>query len=472
MIIRKICRVWLTICLVLFREAAANTLSLESFLTEVKQSNPTLQSVQFQAEALRHRVGPSQAWDDPFFAIGPDQIPLDGSGGSMLRFQLSQTIPFPGKSGAKGVAAEQRFSAAQAGAETATREITVLATQAFYRAFFNQRSIELNKNLKSLLSGAVESTRARYQTGDASHHDWLLARVELSVLEVERLRLDREGHTLRALLNELRNRPPELPIKIAPVVFGDLVNEAPPDLNAQPELKALEASVSLSEAERRYARLSYFPDFVLQGMAMTPTAMDGMGGQKSSWGVMVGVSLPLYFWGKQTELSAAAENSRSAALAEKRGLENRLNSEIIDAQEQLKTARDVITLYKTEVLPSTEIALENAKVGYAAKRLPLTQFIDTLKVKRTQELEFLAAQIDGRLAQTRIRELLSSPPTLRLAPSRPTLFGGMAAPSMVRMGSSDTVGMGRGMSGPTRKSKSGAPTPPSGEGMPEMGGGM
>ena len=108
-------------------------------------------------------------------------------------------------------------------------------------------------------------------------------------------------------------------------------------------------------------------------------------------------------------------------------------------------------LYKSTVIPTTNLAVQNAKSGYATRRLPLTQYLETLKVQRTQELEYLGAQIDVELARTRLKELLSSPPILRFAPSKPSLFGGgqMGGASM----GSDTVNMGRGMSGPTRKSK-------------------
>ncbi|MBK7961767.1 MAG: hypothetical protein IPK04_11585 [Bdellovibrionales bacterium] len=122
-------------------------------------------------------------------------------------------------------------------------------------------------------------------------------------------------------------------------------------------------------------------------------------------------------------------------------MENRLNTESLDAREQFKTARDVAALYKSTVIPTTNLAVQNAKSGYAARRLPLTQYLETLKVQRTQELEFLAAQIDVELARTRLKELLSAPPLLRLAPAKPSLW--RRHNESGSMGS-DTVGMGRG----------------------------
>lgn len=446
--------------------AYGSDLTLTEYLSQVKQANPTLQSSTLRAEALDHRVDPAGTLDDPFVAGGVDQVPFEGGMGSVTRYQISQTIPFPGKLSAKSSVAENRARSAKSDSETFSREITVLATQAFFRLYYSQKALELNERLKQIVENIVGSTKARYQTGEAGHHDWLLAKVELSVFEVEKLRLLREQKTIQAIVNELRDQPTETAIGNLSPKFSssDLKESELPSLEDQPELKSLEFFVSQAENEKKLARLSYFPDFVIQGMAMYPSPE--MMEEKSNWGVMIGINIPLYFWRKQSEISTAASIDKEAVILEKRNIENRLNTESLDAREQFKTAKDVTALYKSTVIPTTNLAVQNAKSGYAARRLPLTQYLETLKVQRTQELEFLAAQIDVELARTRLQELLSSPPLLRLAPAKPSLFGGstMGSSSM----GSDTVGMGRGMSGPTRKSK--GSTGPSESGSSGMGG--
>ncbi len=459
---------FLSICLLFICSTSfGKDLTLNEYLSQVKQANPTLRSSALRAEALGHRIDPSGTLDDPFIAAGVDQIPFDGGMGSVTRYQISQTIPFPGKLSAKSFAAESRANSAKRDTETFSREITVLATQAFFRFYYNQKALDLNDRLKKIIESTTESTKSRYKTGESGHHDWLLAKVELSVFEVERLRLLREQKTIQAIVNELRDQPAVTSIGTLSPHFSsnDLKENELPSLEDQPELKSLEFFVSQAENEKKLAKLSYFPDFVLQGMAMYPSP--DMMNEKSNWGVMIGINLPLYFWRKQSELSTAASLDKEAAVLEKRNVENRLNTESLDAKEQFKTAKDVAALYKSTVMPTTNLAVQNAKSGYTTRRLPLTQYLETLKVQRTQELEYLAAQIDVELARTRLKELLSSPPILRFAPSKPSLFGGSAMGG-TSMGS-DTVNMGRGMSGPTRKSKGSAgPSESGGSGMGNM----
>lgn len=462
---------------------AAGPLTIEDFVSQVRDANPSLRASRLRAKAQLERVDPAGAWDDPFFAVGPDEIPFGGGEGSVTRFQLSQTVPFPGKSGARKRAAGLRARGSEEEASVTERALSVAAHQAFHRLYLNRKSLELNSQTRGLIQSAMESARARYRTGDATHHDWLLAKVELSVLAVERLRLEREGRTLLAVLNELRDRPVEEEVTLAEPDFARLESQVAAELaesgkrlDGQPELQSLDRLVGALEADEKLARLGYAPDFVVQGMVMK----SGHAAEPSNWGLMVGINLPISFASKQSNLVSAAVLEREAALAEQRALENRLNAELSDARQQLKTAKDVVLLYRGEVIPSTEVAASNARSGYAARKLPLSQLLETLRVRRAQSLELAAARIDLALSFVRIRELLSNPPILRLAPGRPTLFGatsmgamgGSAMSGMGGMseGASGSVRMGGGMSGTTRKQAGPGGRSERDEGMSGMGG--
>jgi hypothetical protein len=118
----------------------------------------------------------------------------------------------------------------------------------------------------------------------------------------------------------------------------------------------------------------------------------------------------------------------------------------------MTSARQMVLLYERDVMPSTRSALANAQSAYQARRMELAKYLSISRIHKTQQLELVAARIDVELARTRLKELLSSPPLLQLAPSRPTVFGGgdMGA----GMQGSDAVSMGRGMSAPKKTGKS------------------
>jgi outer membrane protein TolC len=264
-------------------------------------------------------------------------------------------------------------------------------------------------------------------------------------------------------MNEMRGRP-------IGTKFGDFKpvftegKSAEPDLRAQPELKAFDAAVNAASAEETAAKFAYAPDLVLQGMLMKPKAMpaEGMSApMQQNWGFMVGVNVPLFFAWKQAPLVTAARLEKEAASLERQSLEARLNTELVDAREQFRTALNIVELYRTSVIPSTKLAAGNARAAYAAKRFPLTQYLEILKLEQNQDLELLAARIDVEMATSRLENLLSAPPVTRFAPSRPSLFGGMGGPGMLEM--PETASMGKGTIGP-KKPQSGGAQPSSGSG--------
>lgn len=438
---------------VLASDGIGAPLTLSEYLDQVAASNPAIQAARSRARAGAARVGPASALDDPFIAAGIDQVPVSGPDmESVTRYQVSQSVPFPGKRSARRRAAENRAVSFTSDEETVRRMALVEAEQVFLRIYYNRHAADWNMRLSGLVVGLGESAKSRYKTGEGTHHDWLLSKLEASILSVEALKLARERKTLAAQLNALRGAPAEEPVEPAAVNFQAGTAVAQDPLADQPELKALEAVVGAADAQRREAKLSFLPDFVFQGMAMTPRADKSM---KGEWGAMVGLNLPIFFYKKQAGLLSAAKNEKEAALADREALRNGLAAELVDAQEQRRTASDIVRLYEEEIIPVTRIAAKNSEKAYASKRAALSEFIEILKTQRTQELELLAAKIDRQLAATRINRLLSAPPLLRLAPARPSLFGsGMGGSGM---GVSGDAGMGRGMKAPRSSPSKGAP---------------
>ncbi len=428
-------------------------LTLQDYLDQVAAANPAIRAAGARSRAGTARVGPASALDDPFIAAGIDEVPVSGPDmGSVTRYQVSQSVPFPGKRSARGRAAKSRADSFTSDEETVRRMALVEAEQVFLRIYYNRRAADWNKRLSGLVASLGDSAKSRYKTGEGTHHDWLLSKLESSILSVEALKIERERKSLAAQLNALRGAPAEEPIEPAAVDFQAGTDVVKDPLAGQPELKALEAVVGAADAQRREAKLSFMPDFVFQGMAMTPRADKSM---KGEWGAMVGLNLPIFFYKKQAGLLSAAKNEQEAALADRDALKNELAAELVDAQEQRRTASDIVRLYEEEIIPVTRIAAKNSEKAYASKRAALSEYIEVLKSERTQELELLAAKIDRQLAATRINRLLSAPPLLRLGPARPSLFGsGMGGSGM---GVSGDAGMGRGMKAPRSSPSKEAP---------------
>lgn len=453
-------------------QANLTKLSLQEYLLEVEANSLSIQSTLLRSEALKHRIGPSSSLDDPFFAFGLDEIPFEGEKSKVKRYQLSQSIPFPGKLNLKEKIAESRYAASTASVETIKRQIRVIATQLFLKAQYNEQSILSYEQIKTIIESITTSVKAKYRTGENNHHEWIQVKLELSTLNVELLRLQRLQLNLKASLNELRNKAPETPIEFLPENFQLLDKEQTEKENEiaiekQPEVQSINAQLKSSDHELTLAKLSFAPDFVLQGMAMEPASMDPASMEKSNWGFMVGINIPLYFWSKQSEQVAAAEKDRLASIAELNILKNRIETEYVSAKAQLETSLDVLKLYKNDVLPLSEIAVKNAKAAYAANRMTLRQLLESLQAERVQKLEYLGAQMDVVVSRMRMKDILSNPPLTRFAPARPFRFDASMGNSMGEtegMDTSGTINPGTGINLPKKSGDSDGNASPSGMG--------
>lgn len=432
---------WILCTALAYAEA---TLTLDKFLTDVVKSHPLLLASEQRSYVSSELIKPAGALDDPFFAIGVDEVPFGEHTFDTKRYQLSQNLPFPGKRQTKENIAEFQAKVSELSTNALRREIIVIATQTFYKALLNERQLELNSELIDLVEVLLNSAKARYQGGGIEHHELLLSQIERSSLDIERLNLLRGRDTLYREMNELTGGKIEYSHLPLVANFTDhLIEHTPSVLDDQPEVHALATQAQRAEQQVKLAELDYYPDFVLQ--AMTMTTVDDMDETMSSWGLMIGVTMPIYANSKQSRVASAARYEQYALTLEKQNLLNRLRNEQLDAIQQFQAAKDIVELYEQSIIPQTELAMANAKFSYAANKLSLSSYLGVLKAQHSQRLEHFAAKIDMELALLRQRELLSAPPLLRLAPISPSLFGNDVMGSMGRTMDSGAVSMGRAM---------------------------
>lgn len=442
-------KIFLLMAIPVFRITAQEALSLDSYLKQVDEANLAIRSIDAQAQGQTHRVKPAGTWDDPFIAGGPDELPFGGSGG-VIRYQLSQNIPFPGKLSSRQEAASKRAEVAQANAHTTRREVKIDAMQIFLQNYFNLQALKLNEQINQLLTDITRIEKARYRTAGSGHHSYLLARAEQGILNTEKTQLVRRKKALWNSLNLLRNSDaaspevelilPEIPVSYALPALDKL-------LEGQPELLAAMRTVEYAQAELSSANKAVLPDFMVQGMVMQ--SMHGT--EPSNYGFMAGINMPLFWWRKQSEIVHAVEREKEASLYQKDQLVRELQNEYRDACNEFETAKINLDLYEKEILPMTRMALVSSKTDYMAGRVSIREYLDVVRASRQQELDHLAVRLDLYLTRMRVENLLSAPPMQRFSPGRPTLFNSTQMGTMQQMQQmppSNTIRTGKGMRSP------------------------
>jgi len=341
-------------------------LSLVRLVAAVLSRNPGLPAVQAAWEVAGTRIEQVSALDDPrlSYKIAPETAGVSGLDFGQ-KVELSQKIPWPGKLGLRGEAAQYKADAVHQNLEALRLQLVARTKMLFADWYFVHESIRINRINQDLLKEFQGIAITRYSTGLATKQDALRADVELKLLEHRSIVLERERRALLTRMNTLLNRTPDDPIPLPqklpePALLKDAVSLRGQALQSRPELKAQMAHIQGFETRTKLAQREFYPDFNLSA------------GYNSLWDrtekrftLGVGINIPL-----DQSKRRAAESEAHAKLKQAQwdniDLSAKIEEEVQIAYDRVQESRHVLVLYRNQLLPLAEENLNAAKADYQA----------------------------------------------------------------------------------------------------------
>jgi cobalt-zinc-cadmium efflux system outer membrane protein len=362
-------------------------LSLERLLADVRAANPTLRAARLEAQALATRPRQVSALPDPSFGISYRPFAVGGFDGvvpGQVAFQ--QMIPFPGKLRLAGEAAA--YGAEMAALETneLLLDLTYQAKESYFELFRIQEQDRLIEAFQAQLDDFEKAAAAKYEVGTGLQQAILKAQLEKNTLARQRLDLSamRRMHVER--LARLTNQP-DLAAR-----QGQLALERPflapraadpsEALLTRPEVKALQAGLSMADAEIAMARREYLPDFMVGAGIMDMMGVEGeampLDNLGRRFGIEFGVVIPLQR-GKRDAAVKEARLRRQQYEARLEAARTMIKTEFNDLQNRLAEDRRALDLYEQTLVPQAETTLEATLSAYTTGR---TDFLDLLDAER------------------------------------------------------------------------------------------
>lgn len=317
----------------------------------------------------------SRSWagllPDPRVQLGMMNLSVPGFDADMPSsmspsIQVTQVLPFPGKLGLEGKIAERTAEMARADAEESWWVVRARVATAFWELYAAERRLDVLAETNGRLEDFELAARALYEAGSGRQTDVLQAQVEVARLsaEIARTRATRTGAEAR--LNALLNRPASTPIP-KPVAAG-LPEEIPdPDtLRAWAEADrpvVTRDRLAVQRADTRAARADreIWPDLTL-GAAYGQRRVAGDLQRMASF--MVSFELPVFAGRRQLRVrdeAAAMESMARAELAETRAM---VDARLDELAADLDRTRELLRLYREEVLPQAHATVESAFASY------------------------------------------------------------------------------------------------------------
>lgn len=383
---------------------------LPEFIEVARRRNPEIIAARKSWEMAKARILPAKTWPAPEVGVEywgfPRQSANVGSA-SETWYDVAQTIPFPGKLSLRGKSAVHQARREEAVYRATERDITAKIKEAYYGLLLAQRSIKLYDDTVEILRRFANIAGSKYAVGKTSQPNVLKAQVELSKMQNRAITARQEIETSRAKLNALLDRRPEEPVSAddEPVITG---TEPPIEelektaLAHSPEVNAANHHVNHMQAELAAKRADYLPDFMVQ---YTLRTRDGL--RPDSVAVLK-MTLPFVWFWRQGSIvkSTRFETEHADAMFEAEKVKTAY--EIKDSLTQVQTARRLVELYKTTILPQTEQSLKVSESGYRSDVVTFLDLLDSERVYVDSALEYYKAVSDYGVMLARLERVLGT----------------------------------------------------------------
>jgi outer membrane protein TolC len=386
-------------------QPAADTLTLAQAYAEAAARNPMLHAERARADAVDAMRRSAGLPPDPQLQLGIMNASLPGLRTDMPAsmapsIQLMQMVPLPGKLALAGRIAGRDAEMARAAADEAGWMVRGRVAMAFYEVYQADRQIAVMRETVALLRTFEAAARAMYGAGTGRQADVLRAGVEVSRMEADVARMQAMRAAAAARLNAALGRPAGTPVPA--VALPPLpLDVAPPEtlrawaLQDRPLLLRQRLAVARAQDGTRLARREIWPDVSI-GVQYGERGDAEMGTERMG-SVMVGFTVPVFVRQRQYALRREAAAMERMAGAELEDAVVQAEARITELAAELDRARTLVRLYRAEVLPRAEAAVQSSLASYRAGAVDFMTLADAqMMVNRYRQEAFALLAEYGR----------------------------------------------------------------------------
>jgi cobalt-zinc-cadmium efflux system outer membrane protein len=378
---------------------------VEVYVRHALAQNPDIQAARKRVDAMANRVPQAASLKDPMLGVTAYPSPVQTAAGQQdVALTASQQVPWFGKLAGRAEVAESEVNVARAQLVAAELEVVEQVKRAYYELYYIQEAIRITRQDRQLLVDLTTIAESRYRTGQVSQQDVLRAQVEVSSLDAELIRLRQQRETAEARLARLMHVSPDTPLAAIERLPGEQI---PQDLErlyrlavaARPELHAELAALRRDQQSVELAQLGYFPDLTA-GLTWIETGDFGLSGVANGQDAVLlsfSVNAPVY----RKRLDAGVREAEARAVSTARrydSLRDRTTEEVKDLYVQATSQRDLLRLFRDEIIPKAQQTLEVSRSAYEVGKIDFTTLLDNWR--QVLRFELMVRRLESQLRQT------------------------------------------------------------------------
>ncbi len=358
---------------------AVSAMNLPELIDLAYKNSPSIAASRSMAEAEDSLVSAKATLEDPMLGIST----LDRN----MRTQygtITQRVRFPVKYYLQAKIQQSRAESFKARLAVEQLEVRSQVTTIFFAIYSAQKIIQLTQANMQAVKEFARIAEKKYAAGKSPQGDSMKAHFELTQLELDLIRQTQEEEalqdSLRAVIGDAT---------LARLELADQ-NITPPRVSSSGIASSLAALTSelhdkspviqsevhlLKEAEYLGSlyKWEYAPDLQIQYQQRIA------GDPEDSKIYSVGITIPLWFWKKSSEASAASAKKLSQEFKVTDATQ-KLAAAVKDLNGKVMTGSKTLNIYETSLIPQAQSAYKSARSAYQASR---TSFLDLLDSERS-----------------------------------------------------------------------------------------
>jgi cobalt-zinc-cadmium efflux system outer membrane protein len=355
-------------------------MTLQAAMNRAYSSNPEIGAAQANWEAEQAKIRVQSFLDDPHIGYMHEANMnfMEQTQGPMDTLFISQQIKFPTKYFLLGKAQSARALAAQEMAKQKSLEVRSKVVAEYYNFFTINRILSLLRAQRESLREIARTAESRYATGAVPQQDEMKAHVEQTLLEKDILMVEQEQTTAQAMLSaalgfykgEIISLPNE-ELLVPKITVGLLELPKMVDHHSRHIKEAL-ARVEESEAQKNLAGFNYAPDFDLSYRKTI-----GSYASQNPYSLSIGVSIPLWFFAKQSGEVSSASARVNEAEKKLEAIKVKHVAEVRSLLAKVNSTRQILEIYQTGLIPQATSTLNSSRAAYRAGRSQLLELLDS-----------------------------------------------------------------------------------------------
>ncbi len=383
-----------------FADSSSGLSTLEGLIMEALENNPELKAYDAAAEAAMQKPSQARALDDPRLGFALSNLPVDTfrfDQEPMTQKQISvkQKFPFPGKLDLKGSIAERGLDAAMQAYAENKNSITGRVKVAYNNLMFIQKALELMAKNRDLLNEAIKTVETKYVVGDAGQKDVVKAQMELSGIIMKIIMLKQKQETAEARLNTLLNRSLLKDIDTSGVLTPTPLTMTYEDLgslaeNTRPALAGLMHKIEQSRLAGRLAEKEYYPDFDF-GISYGQRDNTDKLQRPDFFSASVTINIPLWYKTKERRKVLEEKAKERVAAEQYNAMKNNMHFRIKELLTEIDMHEKEIALFRTGLIPQSELSYEAALSGYKVNKEGYSSLISSQITLYNHRIEYYRA---------------------------------------------------------------------------------